>query len=88
MNLPLATVENNTKVFDRQAAEIQAKRDEHHTRLQTTDAKSEIAKKTEEILGQDKERLAKLEALDRKVNQLTNEKHDIIVLKNIIPSRS
>jgi LysM repeat protein len=83
----MATVENNTKVYDRQAAEIQAKRDEHQARLQTPEAKSEIAKKSEEILAQDKERLAKLGALDQKQNELTNEKRDIIKLKDIIPSR-
>jgi hypothetical protein len=70
-----------------QLTEIQAKREQLQEKLQTPDAKSEIAKNSEQQLVQDKERLVKLEALDRKMNELTNEKHDIIALKNIIPSR-
>ena len=87
MRLPWP-IEHNKQVYDKQAADIQTQREQQQAKLQTPEAKSEIAKQSDEILAQDKERLAKLEALDRKQSELTNEKNDIIALRNIIPSRN
>lgn len=84
----LSTIENNKKALGRQEIEIQTKKAQLQERLNTPEAYSYIAKKREEYLAKDKERLSKIEPLNRKLNDLNKEQRSIIGLKNAIPSRN
>jgi len=83
----LAIVANNNKFYNGQETEIQAKSEQLQERLNAPEARLEIAKKSEEYLAKDKERLAKLEPLDNKLSDLKKEQIEIIKLKNTLPSR-
>jgi hypothetical protein len=84
----MAAIEHSKQVFGRQAGEIQAKREQLEARLQTPEARLEIESKVHQYLQKDEERLAKLQQVEDKSNELYKEKVNIIVLKNAIPARN
>lgn len=83
----LAIIGNNNKALDRQATEIHEKIEQLKERLNTPEAHVEIARKSEEYLAKDKERLAKLEPLDSKLDDLRKEQSSIMKLNGAMPSR-
>lgn len=76
----LATVENKKKIFELQEVELLVKKREVQEQLQSSEAYIEIAKKSEEYLRIDKDRIEKLKQLDCSLNDIKHEEEAIIEL--------